>query len=59
MAMDTSWATEIRWQDTGITDAADPLVADLGTARRRAGFPPPSSMTCEILWAQFTQAPKC
>jgi signal transduction histidine kinase len=24
MAMDTSWATEVRWQDTGIADAADP-----------------------------------
>ncbi|HZC34467.1 MAG TPA: HAMP domain-containing sensor histidine kinase [Chthoniobacterales bacterium] len=24
MAMYTSWATEVRWQDTGIADAADP-----------------------------------
>ena len=22
--MDTNWATEVRWQDTGIADAADP-----------------------------------
>ena len=24
MAMDTSWAAEVRWQDTGIADGADP-----------------------------------
>jgi hypothetical protein len=24
MAMDTSWAAEVRWQDIGIADAADP-----------------------------------
>src|SRR5260370_26199517 len=24
MAMDTSWAAEVRWQDIGIPDAADP-----------------------------------
>ena len=24
MAIDTSWATEVEWQDTGIADAADP-----------------------------------
>jgi hypothetical protein len=56
MAMDTSWATEVRWQDTGIADA-DPW--HNRSARRRAGFPPRSSMTSEILWVQFAQAPKC
>ncbi len=24
MAMDTSWPAEVRWQDTGIADGADP-----------------------------------
>ena len=37
MAIDTSWATEIRWQDTGIADAADPWRSRSGS-RSEAGW---------------------
>ena len=59
MALDTSWAAEVRWQDIGIADAAGPWRADLRAGRRRVGFPPRSSMTSGIPWQQSTQVPKC
>src|ERR1700726_508024 len=37
MAMDTSWAAEVRWQDIGIADAADPWRAR-SESRSAAGW---------------------
>src|ERR1700719_1256481 len=37
MAMDTSWAAEVRWQDIGIPDAADPWRAR-SESRSEAGW---------------------
>ena len=37
MAMDTSWATEVRWQNTGIADAANPWCSR-SESRSEAGW---------------------
>ena len=58
MAMDTSWAAEVRWQDIGIADAADPW-RPRSESRSEASWLSRSSMTSGILSGQSTQVPKC
>ena len=59
MAMDTSWAAEVRWQDIGIADAADPWRARSESRSEASWLPPRSSMTSGIQWGRSTQVQKC
>ena len=54
MAADTSWATEVRWQEIEIADAAEPWRA--GSESRSEESWLSASI---LLWGQSTQVPKC